>query len=53
MKALRVAVVGGGSRGRGHMRILNGFADVDLVAICDPIESVRQRAHDEFQVANG
>ena len=53
MKALRVAVVGGGSRGRGHMRILNGFADVDLAAICDPVESVRQRAHDEFQVANG
>lgn len=53
MRALRVAVVGGGSRGRGHMAILKAFPDVDLVAICDPVESARERAHDDFQVENG
>lgn len=53
MKSLRVAVVGCGRRGRRHMEILKGFSDVDLVAICDPVESARERAYDDFQVGNG
>ncbi|MBT7547536.1 MAG: inositol 2-dehydrogenase, partial [Gemmatimonadetes bacterium] len=38
MKNLRVGVVGCGGRGRGHMRLLDSFADTDLVAVCDPFE---------------
>ncbi|NKB68372.1 MAG: hypothetical protein GKR89_15020 [Candidatus Latescibacteria bacterium] len=48
MNKLRVAVVGGGGRGRGHMRELQSFDDVDLVAVCDPVEASRQRAGEEF-----
>ena len=38
---LRIAVIGCGNRGRGHMRIMHNFEDVDLVAVCDPVESAR------------
>ena len=38
---LRVGVVGCGSRGRGHIQILNGFEDVHLAAVCDPIAAIR------------
>ena len=44
MARLRFAVVGCGGRGRGHLRILNGFDDVDVVAICDPVEASRNAA---------
>ncbi len=35
MSKLRVAVLGCGGRGRGHIGILKGFEDVELVAVCD------------------
>lgn len=52
MSKLRVAVVGCGGRGRGHMRILNNFNDVELVAVCDPVDEARNTAGDELGVGN-
>lgn len=50
MAQIRAAVVGCGGRGRGHMRALNAFDDVELAAVCDPIEALRDAAGDEFGV---
>ena len=50
---LRIAVIGCGNRGRGHMRIVHNFEDVDLVAVCDPMESARSRVAHEFKVDRG
>ena len=50
---LRIAVIGCGNRGRGHMRIVHSFEDVDLVAVCDPMESARSRVAHEFKVDRG
>lgn len=36
MERVKAAVVGAGSMGRHHARILTQFADVDLVAVADP-----------------
>lgn len=33
--ALRAAVIGAGAMGRHHVRILDGFADVDLIGVVD------------------
>ena len=52
MSNLRVAVIGCGSRGRGHMKILSQFDDTDLVAVCDPVEAARNEAADGFNVSN-
>ena len=52
MSNLRVAVIGCGSRGRGHMKILSQFDDTDLVAVCDPVEVARNEAADRFNVSN-
>jgi predicted dehydrogenase len=41
---LKFAVVGCGGRGRGHLRILATFPDVEVVAICDPVEASRDAA---------
>ena len=51
MANLRVAVIGCGGRGRGHMKILSEFEDTDIVAICDPVENVRNNAGDTFNVS--
>ncbi len=51
MANLRVAVIGCGGRGRGHMKILSQFKDTDLVAICDPVEGARNNAGDTFNVS--
>ncbi len=48
MANLRVAVIGCGSRGRGHMQTLSQFEDTDLVAVCDPVETARNNAGDTF-----
>jgi len=37
MKNLRVALVGFGSMGRNHARVLNNLEGVELVGICDPV----------------
>ena len=52
MVKLKVAVAGCGGRGRGHMQILKQFEDVDLVAVCDPVESVRNLARDQVGIQN-
>ena len=52
MSNLRVAVIGCGGRGRGHMNILSEFDDTDLVAVCDPVEAARNGAADTFNVPN-
>ena len=52
MANLQVAVIGCGSRGRGHMKILSEFEDTDLIAVCDPIERARNSAGDTFNVSN-
>lgn len=51
MANLRVAVIGCGGRGRGHMQIISKFEDTDLVAVCDPVESARNSAGDTFHVS--
>ena len=52
MSNLRVAVIGCGGRGRGHMKILSQFDDTDLVAVCDPVEAARNNAADQFNISN-
>ena len=52
MSKLRVAVIGCGGRGRGHMKILSQFDDTDLVAVCDPVEAARNNAADALNVPN-
>ncbi len=52
MANMQVAVIGCGSRGRGHMKILSAFEDTDLIAVCDPVESVRNIAGDTFNISN-
>lgn len=52
MSNLRVAVIGCGGRGRGHMKILSEFDDTDLAAVCDPVEAARNNAADAFSVPN-
>ena len=51
MSNLRVAVIGCGGRGRGHMKILSEFDDTDLVAVCDPVEASRNNAAEMFNVS--
>ncbi len=47
MKKLRVAVVGAGSFGRNHIRVLDGLENVELAAIVDTdLEGARQLARD-------
>ena len=50
---LKVAVIGCGGRGRGHVKTLAQFPDVDLVAVCDPIEESRQNVINEHQISKG
>ena len=52
MSNLRVAVIGCGGRGRGHMKILSEFDDTTLTAVCDPVETARNNAADTFNVSN-
>ena len=52
MSNLRVAVIGCGGRGRGHMKILSEFDDTELAAVCDPVEAARNNAADAFNVPN-
>ena len=47
---LRVGVVGCGSRGRGHIQILNGFEDVHLAAVCDPIAAIREPVCERYGI---
>ena len=51
MSKLRVAVIGCGGRGRGHLKILSEFDDTRIVAVCDPVEASRNTAGDMFNVS--
>ena len=51
--SLKVAVIGCGSRGRGHIRILTEFPDVELVAVCDPVDTSLQKIIDEYSNITG
>jgi virulence factor len=51
MSQLRVAVIGCGGRSRSsHLPFLRDAEDVELVAVCDPVEAARERAGEEFGV---
>ena len=50
MANLKAAVVGCGGRGRGHIRELVQFEDVDVVALCDPMAESVEKAGSEFGV---
>ena len=50
MTKLRIGVIGCGGRGRGHLRVLNSFEDVELVAVCDPFVETREQAGKEFAI---
>lgn len=50
MAEVRAAVVGCGGRGRGHIAVLQGFADVEVVALCDPVAEGRDKAGEEFGI---
>ena len=50
MTKLRIGVIGCGGRGRGHLRVLNSFEDVELVAVCDPFVESREQAGEEFAI---
>lgn len=50
-RPIRVAVIGGGAMGRNHARILHTLDRVDLVAVVDTAESVREQAAKAFGCA--
>lgn len=52
MEKLRVAVIGCGGRGRGHLNEISKFEDVDTVAVCDPVENARNSTGDTFKISN-
>ena len=48
---MRVAAVGCGPRGRGHMQALQRFDDVVLAAVCDVSEEAVNAAAEDYSVA--
>jgi virulence factor len=50
MNTLRLGIIGCGKRGRGHLRIMNNFDDVSLVAASDPVAASRQAIAEEFRI---
>ena len=50
MANIPVGLIGCGGRGRGHVRALHALADVELVAVCDPVAASREQAGDEWGV---
>ena len=53
MKKVKMAVIGLGSMGRGHLRKISGIDDIDLVAVCDINEKLLQKAADEYGCQRG
>lgn len=50
-RPLRVAVIGAGSMGQNHLRVLSDYgADAELVALSEPVDEVRTRAAGRYQV---
>ena len=50
MTNIPVGLIGCGGRGRGHVRALHALADVELVAICDPVAANREQVGDEWGI---
>ena len=50
MANIPVGLIGCGGRGRGHVRALQSLADVELVAICDPVAANREQVGDEWGI---
>ena len=50
MDSVRVGFIGIGGRGKGHIRILSTFDDVELAAVCDLIPENRDAAVEEFGI---
>ena len=50
MAKIPVGLIGCGGRGRGHVRALHALADVELVAVCDPLAANREQVGDEWGV---
>lgn len=50
MGNVRVGIIGGGNRGKGHIRSLQGFDDVDVVAVCDQIAEARAGVCSDFGI---
>jgi len=50
MTQLRVALIGCGARGRGHLKTLGKFADVEVAALCDPVAAARDAAGEAFGI---
>ena len=50
MDTVKIGVIGIGNRGRGHIRILMDFDDVELVALCDPVPDRRDATAQEYGI---
>lgn len=50
MASIPVGLIGCGGRGRGHIRALHALADVELVAICDPVAANREQVGNEWSI---
>lgn len=50
MASIPVGLIGCGGRGRGHIRALHALADVELVAICDPVAANREQVGNEWGI---
>ena len=50
MANIPVGLIGCGGRGRGHVRALHALADVELVAVCDPVAANREQVGAEWGV---
>ncbi len=49
---LKVAVVGCGARGKNHLDTIVNFPDVDIVAICDPVQEARTNLASAYKIKN-
>jgi UDP-N-acetylglucosamine 3-dehydrogenase len=47
---IRMAVIGCGGRGKGELKEMATFGDVEVVAVCDPLPEVLAQTADEFGV---
>ena len=47
---LNAALIGCGGRGRGHLETMKAFDDLRFVAVCDPVEELRDRVAAENNV---
>lgn len=48
MSVLRVALVGAGGKGRQHLGNVRNLEGVEIAAICDPVEKLREAVAEEF-----